>query len=185
MPPRRLVARMVSAVVLLDALQEVADQHVAEVLAGGRRLLDARGEQRVGLVEEQHRRGALGLGEHLVDVLLGLADVLADQLGQVDGVQRTPERRGDRLGGRGLARAGPAGEQRDGSGGDGEPCAQPEVVARVVAVADVVDEPVQRLARRVAQHEVVERPLGQRPPAVPDRLDSRAGRRGVEVVGLP
>ena len=50
------------------------------------RVLDlaALAEQRVGLVDEQHRAALRRVAEHRVEVLLGLADVLAHDARQVD-----------------------------------------------------------------------------------------------------
>src|SRR4051794_41736116 len=55
------------------------------------------GEQRVGLVEEQHRVRGLGLVEDLREVLLGLADVLVDDLREVDAVEVVAELLGEQL----------------------------------------------------------------------------------------
>ena len=83
---RRLVARIDHALVLLHALQQVADLDVGVAVV---RVPDlaALAEQRVGLVEEQDGVGGLGFGEDARQVLLGLADVLADHRRQVDLVQ--------------------------------------------------------------------------------------------------
>jgi hypothetical protein len=94
--------------VRLDAGQQVADLQVGVAVA---RLLHlaALGEQRIGLVELQHHGLALGGVEQAVEVLLGLAHVLADQAAQVHPVQAPAQGAGDDAGGQGLAGArGPA-----------------------------------------------------------------------------
>ena len=63
----------------LHALQQVAGLDIGEAVVGVAHL-GALAEQRVGLVEEQHRAHALGGVEHALEVLLGLADVLVDHL---------------------------------------------------------------------------------------------------------
>ena len=67
----------------LDPLQQVVDLEVGVAVV---RVADlgALAEQRVGLVEEQHRAAALGLVEGGGEVLLGLADVLRDDRREVD-----------------------------------------------------------------------------------------------------
>ena len=74
------------AVERLHALQQVGglDVRVAVVRVAH---LGALAEQRVGLVEEQDAVDLVGLGEDLVEVLLGLADVLVDDRGEVDRVE--------------------------------------------------------------------------------------------------
>ena len=71
----------------LHALEQVADLEVGVAVV---RVLDlgALAEQRVGLVEEQDHVGRVGGVEQPAQVLLGLADVLVDDLRQVDAVQR-------------------------------------------------------------------------------------------------
>ena len=69
-------------------------------------------EQRVSLVEQQHRAAVLGRVEDPAQVLLGLADPLADHLAEVDVHQVKVEVPGDHLGGHRLAGAARPGEQR-------------------------------------------------------------------------
>jgi hypothetical protein len=52
--------------------------------------LRALAEQRVGLVEEEDRVGAVRRIEDAVEVLLGLPDVLRDDRGEVDAEQLEP-----------------------------------------------------------------------------------------------
>ena len=79
------------AAIGLDPLQQVGDLDVGVAVVA---VLDlaALAEERVGLVEQQHRAAGLGGVEQALQVLLGLADVLADHA--------SPDRRG-----RGRARA--------------------------------------------------------------------------------
>ena len=90
--------------VVLEPLEQVADLEVG-VAVGAVLDLAALAEQRVGLVEEQHRLAVLGLAEGRLEVLLGLADPLGDHPGEVDLEQAEPERAGDDLGGERLAGA--------------------------------------------------------------------------------
>ena len=107
------------AAVGLHPLQQVVDLDVGVAVVA---VLDlaALAEQRVGLVEEQDRAAALSAASNsAAQVLLGLADVLADHGGQVDAVEVEPQLVGDDLGGHRLAGAARAGEQR----ADAEPAA--------------------------------------------------------------
>ena len=106
----RLVARIARPFEALHALEQVADLEVGVAVV---RVPDlgALAEQRVGLVEEQDHVARLGSVEHAPQVLLGLADVLVDDLREVDAVQRQAELVGEHLGRHRLAGAGRAGEQ--------------------------------------------------------------------------
>ena len=64
------------AVVALHLLEQVGDLDVRVAVVGVAHL-GALAEERVGLVEEEDRVRALGGAEDAVEVLLGLADVLA------------------------------------------------------------------------------------------------------------
>ena len=100
------------AAVGLHALQQVADLDVRVAVVA---VLDlgALAEQRVGLVEEQHRAARLGGVEDAPQVLLGLADVLADTtwLRSIR-YRSSPSSSGEHLGGHRLAGAARAREQR-------------------------------------------------------------------------
>ena len=98
-------------VVRLQPLQQVRHLDVGVAVVG---VLDlgALAEQGVGLVEEEHDVAGAGGVEHLLEVLLGLADVLADHRRQVELEHVEAEVAGDDLGGQRLAGAGGAGEQR-------------------------------------------------------------------------
>ena len=85
------------AVERLHPLQQVGDLDVGVAVARVAHL-GALAEERVGLVEEQHAVDAVGLGEDPVEVLLGLADVLVDDRGEVDDVEVEAELAGDDLG---------------------------------------------------------------------------------------
>jgi len=118
---RLVVARQQDdAVVGLDPLEQVVDLHVR--VAVGR--VGDRGpvpENGVGLVEQQNRVGVFGLGENLFEVLLGLADVLAHDRGEVDLVQFHAGVGGDYLRGHRLPRPRGAGEQRNHARSAAEP----------------------------------------------------------------
>ena len=104
------MVRTAIAVVGLQPLQQVADLDVGVAVVG---VLDlgAAPEQRVRLVEEQQAVAGLDLVEDLGERLLGLADVLGDDLAEVDPVQVEPELAGQAARREGLAGAGLAGEQ--------------------------------------------------------------------------
>ena len=74
------------AAIGLHPLQQVADLDVGVAVVA---VLDLAplAEEGVGLVEEEDRAAVLGRVEDPAQVLLGLADVLADHAGQVDPVQ--------------------------------------------------------------------------------------------------
>ena len=82
------------AAIGLHALQQVVDLDVGVAVVA---VLDlaALAEQRVGLVEEQDRAAVLGGVEQAAQVLLGLADVLADHRRQIDAVEIEPQLVGD------------------------------------------------------------------------------------------
>ena len=69
-------------------------------------------EERVGLVEEQQRAALFGRVENLLQVLFGLADVLADHRRKVDAVEIEAQLASQHFGGERLAGAAGAGEQR-------------------------------------------------------------------------
>lgn len=96
----------------LQPLEQVGALHVGVLVV---RVLDLRPlpEDGVGLVEEQYGVGAVGLGEDALQVLLGLADVLVDDRGELDDVEIEAEFGGDDLGGERLAGAGLAREQSE------------------------------------------------------------------------
>jgi len=143
----------------------------------------APGEQRVGLVEEQHGVRGLGLVEDLGEVLLGLADVLVDDLRQVDPVQVVAELLGEQLGDHGLAGAGRAGHDRRHAAAVRQLGGEPPVLEQERAVAREPHDLADRLLGVARQHEIA--------PREPDRdaLGHRAepvrehqARRVAEVV---
>ena len=78
------------AAIGLHALQQVVDLDVGVAVVAVLHLA-ALAEQRVGLVEEQDRAAVLGRVEQAAQILLGLADVLADDRRQVDAVEVEPQ----------------------------------------------------------------------------------------------
>ena len=134
---------------LLHALEQVGDLDVGVAVV---RVADgaALAEQRVGLVEEQHGAGALGVVEDDVEVLLGLADVFRDDLREVDGIEIGRELGGDGMGGHRLAGAALAGEQ----GGDAlrvDERAEAPIVEHLAAEADMLDQRAQLGSAAVAE----------------------------------
>jgi hypothetical protein len=73
--------------------------------------LAALAEQRIRFAEEQYGAGRLRLVEQAGEVLLGLADVLVDDAGQIDAIQVEGQFAGQDLGGHRLAGARLAAEQ--------------------------------------------------------------------------
>src|SRR5262249_13073334 len=69
-------------------------------------------EEGVGLVEEQDGAALLGAVEDVAEILLRLADVLADDAGQVDAIEVELQMVGEDVGGHRLARAGRARKER-------------------------------------------------------------------------
>src|SRR2546430_3528262 len=95
----------------LHSLEEVAylDVRVAVVAVLD---LAALPEEGVRLVEEEDRAPLLGRVEHAAEVLLRLADVLADDRAQIDPVEVEAELGGEHLGGHRLSRSARPGEER-------------------------------------------------------------------------
>ncbi len=132
---------------LLDPLQQVVDLDVGEAVVRVLHL-HAAAEQRVGLVEEQQRAGALAGVEHLAQPLLGLADVLVDHAGEVDAIEIEPERARQHLRRHGLAGAArPAEQRRDAVAEMGEPLEAPFLIDRP-AQPHLRLEVVERFAQR-------------------------------------
>ena len=152
---RKLVARIDRARVGLHALQQVGDLDVGVAVVGVRDLR-ALAEQGVGLVEEQDRVGAVGGGEDPLQVLLGLADVLARRSSARSTRNRSsPRSRGDHLRRHRLAGARLAREQ------DLEPLGprHGDLVAplrqHLVAVAQVGRDRAQQVELALGEDEVV------------------------------
>ena len=99
------------AAVGLHPLQQVADLDVRVSIVAVLNLA-ALAEQRISLVDHQHRAAVLGGVEHPPEVLLGLADVLAHDLAQVDPVKIHVQLGGYHLGCERLAGSARTGEER-------------------------------------------------------------------------
>ena len=106
----KFVARQHDPVVLLEALQQIVDFGIGVAVV---RILDlgALAEDGVAFVEEQDALAALGLGEDGAELLLGLADILADHGREIDLEQFQGQRVSQHFGGHGLAGAGRSAEQ--------------------------------------------------------------------------
>src|SRR5215204_5888414 len=145
---------------LLHALEQIGDLDVGVAVV---RIADGASlaEQCVGLVEEKHGAGALGLVEDDVEVLLGLADVFRDDLREVDGKEIGCELGGDGMGGHRLAGTALPGEQR----GDAlrvDERAEAPIVEHLAAEADMLDQRAQLglwLLRKDDAVEARERPI--------------------------
>src|SRR6266545_942323 len=163
----------------LHALEQIADLDVGVAVVA---VLDLGtfAEQGVGLVEEEDGPAFLGGVEHLAQVLLGLADVLADHGREVDAEEVEPELAGEDLGGHGLAGAAGAGEQgahpqaARGAGGEAP------VVIDPGAPADVDRDLGEDLALRLGEHQVV--PGGGGADALGEGFETRPG---VPQTGVP
>ena len=68
---------------LFDLLEQIGHLHIGVAVVGVLHLA-ALAEDGVALVEEQDAVGLFGLGEHRLKIFLRLADILADDLGDID-----------------------------------------------------------------------------------------------------
>src|SRR5207237_8601258 len=69
------------------------------------------GEQGVAFVDEQNDIELLGAREELIEALLRFADVFVDHRGEIEPVEIHLQRRGEELGGQGVAGAARPGEE--------------------------------------------------------------------------
>ena len=150
----------------LQPLQQVGALDVGVAVVGVLHVA-ALAEDRVGLVEEQHRVDPAGLGEDPLEVLLGLPDVLVDHRGQVDRVEVEAEVGGDHLGRHGLAGAGVAGEQGGDAAAPATAAAHPPLGEHPVAVAGPRGQIGEGSPHSRGEHEVVPADLGLDPPGQP------------------
>ena len=168
------------SVVALHPLEQVADLHVGVAVV---RVVDGRpaAEQRVGLVEEEHRAGGLGSIEHPRQVLLRVADVLRHDRRQVDDVQVQPEAPGHQPGRHRLPGARWPGEERGGAAGWRQPREAP-LLADPVRQLDLGDQRVQQLEPVQREHQLVPVPIDDH--AAGRAVEPRPGRRpgGIEDV---
>ena len=133
----------------LHPLQQVADLEVGVAVVAVAHL-GALAEQRVRLVEQQHRAAVLGGVEQPREVLLGLADVLAHHLAEVDHDEVEAQLAGDHLGRERLAGAARAGEQRGGAEPARAAGAKPQPSCTVARCRTGCDERAQLLGLRGA-----------------------------------
>ena len=140
------------AVMALDPRQEVRHLEVRVSVAGVPDLATAP-EQAVSLVELKDDRPTMGGVEQLVQVLLGLPDVLADEPSEVGAVQRPVQLGGEDAGRERLAGSRRAAEQRDGAAAEPPApllCDQP-------TVPDMGHELFEDRQLLVGQHKVIPR----------------------------
>ena len=116
--------------------------------------LAAFAENGVGLVEEQDRAAVLGLAENALEVFLGLADELADQVRQLDLVEVQPQLAGDHLGRHGFAGPRRTGKQDSHPVAGGELLADPPFAEHLRTHPDRVDDFLQHLTLIVGQDDV-------------------------------
>ncbi len=128
--------------------------------------LGALAEDGVGLVEEEHGVGAIGLGEDPLQVLLRLAHVLVDDGGELDDVEVEAEFVGDDLGGERLTRPRLAREEREHAAPPAAARAEPPVPEHLLAVAAAQGEFAQVGEGVRGQDEVVPTDVGDDAPRV-------------------
>src|SRR5689334_15457162 len=95
----------------LHSLQQVTDLYVGVAIVTVFHFASF-AKEGVGFVEEQHRAAFVGSVEHAAQVLFSFADVLADDLAQVDTVKIESQLVGENFSRHRLAGAAGAGEQR-------------------------------------------------------------------------
>jgi len=120
--------------ILLHLLQEITDLDIRVAIV---RILYLRplAEQGIGFVEEQDGVRGLCLHKNLVEVLLGLADILADNLRKVDPVEIKLQFTADHLGRHGLARSGRTGKKRIQSFAKGKGAVKTPIAVDAVPIA--------------------------------------------------
>ena len=97
-------------VVLFELLEEIGDFDVGVAVVRVFHFAPL-AEEGVGFVEEEYALGAARGGEDAIEILFRLADILADDAGQIDAKHVEPQMIADDGGSHGLARAGSAREQ--------------------------------------------------------------------------
>ena len=99
-----------NAFVFFDLLQQVSHFDVGVAVV---RVLHFRAfaEKRVGFVEEKYRVAALGGAKDAIEIFLRLANVFADQTGEIDLIEVEPEFASDDTGGHRFAGARSAGKK--------------------------------------------------------------------------
>ena len=152
--------------IALQDLRHDALHHARALVAPG-------GDERFDLVDEDDRRAPRRRGvEELLDVLLGLADPLAQHVGGRDAEERRVDLAGGRLGEHRLAGARRAVQQHPAAGPDAEPLGQLRVLERVDHLqADVFLDVVQprdvvEPERRLLLHD----PLARREAVSPSSI---------------
>ena len=142
------------AAIGLHPLQQIGDLDIGVAVVTVLHLA-AFAEQRVGLVEQQHRAAVLRRVEHAPQVLLGLPDVLADDRREVDAIEVEAEFLREHLGRQGLSGAALAAEQH----GDAESAfaarRKAPVVVHAPALAHLRGNLVQNLDLSRRQNEIV------------------------------
>ena len=99
------------AAIRVEPLQQIAHLQIGVAVAAVAHLA-APAEQRVALVEQEHRAGFLGGVENALEILLGLADIFADHRGEIDAKQIALQLAGNDFCCHRLADAARPGEQR-------------------------------------------------------------------------
>src|SRR5262249_45603168 len=142
-------------------------------------------EQRVGLVEEEDGVGGLGLVEDATEVLLRLADVLADDGREIDAIQVEPERAGHHLRRHRLAGAARTREQDVHSRAQWKPRAEAPFLEHEPALLDALAD-LEELALAVRRKDEIVEPehrldasrlLAELPPGLRARRgEERAAR---------
>ena len=137
----------------LHALEDVVDLEVREPILRALEL-GALAEQRVGLVEQEHRVRVVGLVKDPAEIFLGLADVLRDDRGEIDPYELEAELRGHDRSRHGLAGARLPGVQASDTARDAEVALEAPALEDLRALLDHRDHVAQRIDDIVGQHEL-------------------------------
>jgi len=97
-------------VVLFKLLKEIGDFNIGVAVVRVFHFAPLT-EEGIGFVEEEYALASAGGGEDAIEIFFCLADVLADDAGQIDAKDVEPQVIADNAGSHGLARARSAGEQ--------------------------------------------------------------------------
>ena len=150
-------------VVILDLLEQIGHLHVGVPVVGVLYVAPL-AEDGVALIEEQDAVGIAGLVEYGLQVLFRFADILADDLGDVDLIHLHIQLPGDHLGAHGLARARRPCKQ------DGQALAIAQLFLKApflvdpVLVADMVAGLLHQPLLGLGQHHVLPGIAGLHPP---------------------
>src|SRR5439155_14002746 len=164
--------------VVLHSLKEVVDLDIRVAVVAVAHL-GATAEESIGLVEEEDRAASFSGVKNAPEVLLGLADVLADDAGEIDAIEIEVEVGRDDLRGHRLSGAARAREQRGDAPTTAELRAEAPRLVHASAIRDLARELAQLPADVIAHDDVVPAvarsdPHGERIKRRADLLAARA-----------